>query len=158
MKRFTGMALTAAALLLGIGLAVYARFDSIAARKTTVWPSTEGHIIASEQTGTSGNPGARITDTYTVDGQEYQANQLSASPFADMFRANAVRRKYAKGSTPTVYYDPTNPTNAVIETGTPTATFGVFLAGLIVAALSITAFTQRQTLADLVEQIRKEIQ
>ncbi len=85
------------------------------------WPSTQAKVIQSQQIK---SPGRRVSDvsieykfryTYQVNGQTYQSGRNSYKA-ADGDIAN-ITDKLKTGDTTTIYYDPNNPENVVIEQG-----------------------------------------
>jgi len=84
------------------------------------WPHTEGEILISEQTVSRGIHGNSynflVLYEYHVDGCKYTSDFLSYK-MDTSDKSSLYRSRYPKGSKVPVYYDPSNPKNAVLETG-----------------------------------------
>lgn len=95
------------------------------ARSTLRWSATEGKVVASKvrvkhaRTNDPGDLGsemrvAAITYLYTVEGRQHQGRRVAPGPFPPSARAC---RRYPKGSSCRVYYDPQRPGRSVLEPG-----------------------------------------
>lgn len=113
---------------------------------TTKWPSTKGEVLyASVQEkyvrhDDSYDYSASIAYSYTVNGIQYKGSviqrglgeQLKNTKFLNAFY---TARKFSKGTLITVFYEPENPTEAVIKRGPDLATYIVLIVGLIFIVL-----------------------
>ena len=99
--------------LIGVCMLAYFLPMYIEARSSTFWPTTTGEILEMEHHDTIGAGGSyyEMTFTYTVDGKRHSASD-TGSPFH-------------KGETATVYYNPDEPSTAVLFPG---ATGGHYIA------------------------------
>ena len=89
------------------------------------WPSTMGTVMMStiEQRRSSDN--SRYTDypvvqySYQVGGQIYQGLKLAPGPEVGGTGAKKVVARYPQGAQVMVFYDPQNPSDAVLEKKAP---------------------------------------
>lgn len=89
------------------------------------WPTTTGVITLSELNKTRDNEGkdmysASVQYDYTVDGKEYNCSGIRTLDGSTSSK-NSVKKtlkKYAKGTSVMVHYDPEFPNTAVLEPGT----------------------------------------
>ena len=104
------------------------------------WPSVDGTITAS-----TANPGCRGMDAYTpqleyryvVNGNPYQGKRhdLGMAVCDTQARAEQMVLRYPVGAHVTVYFDPTRPADAVLETAVDTSALWLMgLATLLVSA------------------------
>lgn len=106
--------------LLG-ALAMYSQIQSQG------WPSVVGVINTVNITSGQpcGNGGCSTiyyfhsTYNYSVGGSQYTGTQLSlgGSSFSSISQAAAAANEYAVGSHPNIYYNPSSPSQAVLQTG-----------------------------------------
>lgn len=91
--------------------------------QTASWPSVQGTIIRSEVEAKRSNKsttyGADLAYSYTVDGQRYEGNQERTTVWRAGDRGFAEERvaRYPVGATLPVYYQPGQPTEAVLQPG-----------------------------------------
>ncbi|MFZ5818894.1 MAG: DUF3592 domain-containing protein [Chloroflexota bacterium] len=89
------------------------------------WPTAAGAVIESrlESRRSSNNRGwvnyPRVMYTYNVGGQSYVSNRVSPGMEVGGTSAPGVIAKYPVGSQVKAYYNPHNPSEAVLETNTP---------------------------------------
>ena len=116
--------------LLGAGLAVFGFVQRKKAKTTETWPAAGGSIVSSrldQNTRTERRDGHSYTSTsytpiveytYEVGGKTYQGNKVfpGASMSYDHGTAQGIVNRYQPGAAVTVHYDPTDPTQAVLET------------------------------------------
>jgi hypothetical protein len=109
----------------GIGFMLYRRNQqSMAYRQSTqTWLNTTGTILMSSvQSSHSGNSHSTypvVVYSYAVNGQSYQSQRIRAG---DQFltvrmagQAQATVARYPIGKSVTIYYDPANPAESVLE-------------------------------------------
>ncbi|MBT3200647.1 MAG: DUF3592 domain-containing protein [Phycisphaerales bacterium] len=138
----------------GIGIAIVGVNMLAKANASSAWPSVKGKIVASDvKKSTSSRKRSKgrrkstkyraiIKYEYTVAETKHTGNQVSfGGSSTSMSAAKAVASRYPKGADVDVYYDPENPDEAVLETGTSASTYiplgvglvfgliGMFLAG-----------------------------
>jgi Protein of unknown function (DUF3592) len=142
-----GMLMSLVFIAIGLGLLYYARSVSAKARESLLWPQTEGTISHSavllqmQQAASSTNAAtykADVTYRYKVQGRDYSSERISLSDFSSSGgRAQGIVDRYADGATVAVYYNPANPSEAVLERGS-TAGIGVlYIIGGIFAATGL---------------------
>ncbi len=89
------------------------------------WPSVVGTVVESslETRRSSNNRGwvnyPRVVYTYDVSGQPYVSNRFSPGMEVGGMSAPGVIAKYPVGSQVKAYYNPQNPSEAVLEINTP---------------------------------------
>jgi len=89
------------------------------------WPSTLGTVNASylERRQSSDDRGSTnypvVQYSYQVNGQLYQSARLAPGPEVGGSGAGKVIAKYPMGAQVVVFYDPTNPSDAVLEKNAP---------------------------------------
>ncbi|MEW6030954.1 MAG: DUF3592 domain-containing protein [Chloroflexota bacterium] len=97
-------------------------------RKTAIvsqWPSATGTVTASylERRRSSNNRGfvnyPVVQYSYQVNGQTYAGTKLAPGPEVGGSGAPGVVARYPAGAQVTVYYDPQNPSDAVLERNAP---------------------------------------
>jgi hypothetical protein len=155
----------AASMLLPIGLAVATLWIQWHNRRTRQWSETTGRIesarvrageVTSKRFRTSGTARntefmtdedtrtrnfARVTYSFAVGGTTYRANRICLMGEPDGSIA-AVLRRYPQGRIVSVYYDPDDPNQCILERENPAkireAWLGVAaLAGLILAGFAV---------------------
>ncbi|MBZ0279369.1 MAG: DUF3592 domain-containing protein [Anaerolineae bacterium] len=119
------------------------------------WPTTNGTVLfstvearrsRSSSGGTSTSYYPNVVYQYQVNGQTFQSNQLSVGMAVGLGSYNMVERRvaenYSPGSVITVYYNPANPQQAVLEHSATGGNILILVAALIVGILiCTTAFT-----------------
>jgi hypothetical protein len=108
--------------------------------KAKSWPSTTGKVVISEVQALKKEPGdlghnmgdtnitnePRVEYNFQVDGRTYRGRRVTIREKTADFELEPILARYPVGASVTVYYDPTNPQNAVLERDLPG---GVMLAG-----------------------------
>ena len=118
------------------------------AKAAKAWPTVEGRITASEvdsywkrdrDSGSQRMHQAKIAYEYTVDGENYESTKISFMNTSSSMRsqAQAVVKKYPAGGTATIYYNPLNPQEAVLEPGATGGAMFFMAAGGIFALIGI---------------------
>jgi hypothetical protein len=122
------------------------------ARQAAQWPSTRGTVESAEVYAVDGSQGAQwrpqVTYSYAVHGQLVTATRVSlgkARFFQDAQRAQAYAARYPARSEVTVFYNPAEVTESVLEIDTPRSVhanvaFGVTLACLGPILLALFGF------------------
>jgi hypothetical protein len=90
------------------------------------WPSAMGTILmsmvqwrASGSNSTSGANYPVVMYSYQAMGQAYQGNKIAPGPEVGGMGAQKVVARYPMGTQVMVYYNPENPSEALLERGTP---------------------------------------
>jgi hypothetical protein len=99
------------------GIIIYLRNAANAVKN---WPSVLGKVTTSRvsyETTDKTNATPFVTYTYDVDGKTYKEGSISPGDLtiADTENAEKVVARYPRGSVVTVYYNPKNPSQAVLE-------------------------------------------
>jgi hypothetical protein len=98
--------------------------SSQSAFKSQGWPSVSGWVTDARISSSTSSKGsttfsAKITYTYTLNGQVYKSSRVS---FGDVSTSNSgdaqrIVSRYSTGTTVSVYYNPVDPSQTVLETG-----------------------------------------
>ncbi|MFI5091197.1 MAG: DUF3592 domain-containing protein [Terriglobales bacterium] len=116
--------LSAAAATCGMGLAIGEMRAIAKARRSSSWPSVDALIAAAqpysaphvpELKGTVSSPGIRCS--YTVRGKHYESEVWFGGQEHFWVDQESVAARYAMGEAVRVYYDPDNPSEAVLRPG-----------------------------------------
>jgi uncharacterized protein DUF3592 len=87
------------------------------------WPSTMGNVMMSTVERRSTSDGYTdypvVQYSYQVNGQPYQGMKLAPGPEVGGTGARKVISKYPAGAQVMVFYDPQNPSDAVLERKAP---------------------------------------
>lgn len=93
-------------------------------KAASTWTRGTARIVRSEQVMETRNerevPAARIEFEYTVTFDKYRGNRVSIGEIVPGSpEVAAALKRYPVGASPSVYYDPKNPQNAVLERDLP---------------------------------------
>ena len=122
-----------------LGSIFFAQRKANAARN---WPTAIGTVLESalETRRRSDNRGwvnyPRVTYAYTVGGQSFTSSRISPGMEVGGTSAPGVIAKYPVGSQVKAYYNPQNPSEAVLETNTPTSVMLLWIV-LVIANLML---------------------
>ena len=121
--------------------------------ETKNWSTTGGVILTSEisshQESERDSNGhyrmvtyysVNIVYQYIVNGFNYSCSRVSYSTFdstSDHNEAQQLANKYSVGKNVTVYYNPNNPSEAVLETGSTNITYVFLILGVILTIAGI---------------------
>jgi hypothetical protein len=99
------------------------------------WPAVVGTVIASTtEWRRSGNDGSSeypvVHYTYQVNGQIFQGMKIAPGPEMGGTGAKKVVARYPAGAQVMVFYDPQNPTDAVLEKKAPAQWFMWLMLGI----------------------------
>jgi hypothetical protein len=88
------------------------------------WPSTMGTVMASTLEWRSSSEGGStaypvVQYSYQVNGRAYQSYKLAPGPEVGGTGAKKVVARYPAGAQVMVFYDPQNPSDAVLERKAP---------------------------------------
>ena len=131
------------------GFLIYKSFrDRKKAETSQSWPSTPGQITEarvarSRRTDSEGDAdysyAPAIQYTYQVGGQEYSGNNITfgfRQSFSSQAKAEAALARFPTGGQVTVYYDPSNPGEAVLERKAGSSTLSLVL-GIVFLVISL---------------------
>ena len=118
------------------------------ARATKAWARCTGTIIGAVpeayfDAGPRGTPWprtlARIRYRYSVNGEPYEGHRVSLSgpPPESWTNAAALRERYRVGAEVGVWYNPNNPTQAVLEAGANRSIYWALAAGLALLLIGL---------------------
>ncbi|MGE3690738.1 MAG: DUF3592 domain-containing protein [Novosphingobium sp.] len=112
------------------------------------WPMTQGHVLTSDiqaRTHTVGNTGGRSTAYYAhvvyqyrVGGADYVGNRMSPGAelgYGSRNRAMARAARYPVGAEVTVWYNPLDPNEAVLDLNAPRMTLLYWIGGCMLLFL-----------------------
>jgi hypothetical protein len=138
-----GVLMSLVFLALGGGLLYYARSVSTKAQQSLSWPSTEGVIAHSAvlwqtRQGSGSTYKADVAYRYKVRGCDYSSERITLADFSSSAgRARGIVSRYPDAAAVTVYYNPVDPSDAVLERGTTSGIALLYLIGGVVAAAGL---------------------
>ena len=119
-----------------------AQKDASAAKK---WPTTVGTVLMSTLESRLTNNGRHaqypvVFYSYQAGGRSYESNRIAPGPEVGGTGAPKRLAAYQTGSQVTVYYNPNNPSDAVLETKVPSLFWLWFALILVDLVLGVVAF------------------
>ena len=142
-----GVLMSLVFIAIGLGLLRYARSVSVKAQQSLSWPSTEGVISHSamllqmQQTSNSTNAATYKADVayrYKVQGRDYSSGRITLVDFSSSAgRAQGIVNRYPDGAPVTVYYNPVDPSDAVLERGGTSGIVILYISGGAFAAAGV---------------------
>jgi len=115
--------------------------------QTKKWPETLGIIIESKlcESSSSGEYNtksykAKIRYSYIINNKEYHSTRVFWGSWIEIETPNPAKRiikKYPSNMKVTVYYNPFNPKQSVLETGVNSVIYRILIAVVIVISLLI---------------------
>jgi hypothetical protein len=131
--------------VVAVVLLAIARRGSAQAGASKNWESTTGQVLMSQiqMRHNSGRAGASpypvVVYEYSVMGQRFQSNRISfGGEIGGAFVAQPTIARYPVGSMVTVYYNPVNPGEAVLERKSRSSKVLVWVVVFILVILAIT--------------------
>lgn len=134
-------------MLAGLGLFMLGRglVEFRTAKASQNWPSAEGEIVlamvhakvSSDEDGTSTKYVPHVVYKYSVLGEQYSSDQVTIGAkrnYVSQAKAEA-KLQYQSGDQVTVYHNPDNPAQAVLESGAVGGTLGTLLMGLVITVV-----------------------
>jgi len=126
-RRLRSRLITIILLAVGVGTCIYGLVMMLDAWASRDWPSAAGTVESAEvdawHQSTRAARGDRfqpiIRYAYEVEGTRYTGDRrrFGEKPMHERAKARAVTRRYPAGSEIQVYYEPSDPANAVPEPG-----------------------------------------
>lgn len=116
-----------------LGIIFYARMS---AAKAKDWATTTGTVVFSTLEARRGSKGSTVyypvvQYQYRAHAQQYESRKIMPGMDWGGSGAPAIVAKYPTGSTVTVYYNPENPAEALLERNTPKYTIWLWVALVI---------------------------
>jgi hypothetical protein len=146
MLRVVFLLISTVLLVCGCWGAIYGASEAVEASHSSTWPSVTGHILSSSvrvddthsRRGSGRSYTPLITYSYAVNGNALTGHEIAPGRIWDSSSAHTAVVKFAGDSTTPVYYNPADPTTAVLEPGLSAASFGsLAIAALFIAFSSI---------------------
>jgi hypothetical protein len=137
MTRFFPYGVCGLFVLAGLVMAAYGGTLLYRAQQSTGWPCTDGRITRSEIVLNDASYSPTVVYAYMVDGVDYQGTDIACAPRISTGDGDYARRcvaRYPVGAPVAVYYDPDEPTTAVLEPGLSGKSFVPVVFGLYFAA------------------------
>lgn len=106
------------------------------------WPQANGEILRSEflsSTSSQANQ-LRLEYAFEVDGQVHQGTRISFTMIWGGGFTRALESRYPPGQKVEVYYEPSDPTQAVLEIRIPTLYWMTFIGSLIAFVWGLTTW------------------
>lgn len=143
-------------LLIGLAIIYFGITGVLSGNASKNWPTTPGTMIVSNFTSTyscDNNNGCQtyynlvLEYSYSVSGKSYMGNMLSLSSSSSTSYnyVYGIINQYPPGANVTVYYNPSNPSQAVLQTGTGSGTYILLVLGLIFAAVGAFVALSRRS-------------
>ena len=119
---FIGFIMALAAGLMDYYMVIYISDERKAEQDANTWPSVTGTVLSARAVthGLQGIHNTRadfpeVAYSFEVDGKTYKSKHIAAGGQIGGAGVGGVLARYPVGSQVTVYYDPKNPKNAVLE-------------------------------------------
>jgi len=142
-----GVLMSLVFIAIGLGMLYYARSVSAKAQQSLSWPSTEGiisHSAVLQQMPQTANSNDAVTYKadvayrYKVRGRDFSSERITLADFSSTTgRAQDIVNRYPDGAPITVYYNPVDPSDALLEPGGATGIRVLYLIGGIFAAFGL---------------------
>jgi hypothetical protein len=139
-----GVLMSVVFIAIGVGLLYYVRSVSAKAQRSLSWPSTEGVIAHSavlmqtSNANTAATYKADVAYRYKVAGRDYSSDRLTLADFASTGgRAQGIVDRYTDGAPVTVYYNPVDPSDALIERDAASGIGVLYLIGGVFSAAGV---------------------
>ena len=142
-----GVLMSLVFIAIGLGMLYYARSVSAKAQQSLSWRSTEGVIshsavlLQTQQTSSSTDAAmykADVAYRYKVQGRDYSSGRITFADFSSSGgRAQGIVNRYPDGAPVTVYYNPVDPSDAVLERGGTSGIGVLYLIGGIFAVAGV---------------------
>jgi hypothetical protein len=130
-------------IMIGLGLSYWGWTIVQDARASSQWPATEGTVTSSEVRDTSDaesdSYSPKVTYEYQVDEVRYENDTISfgQNAYGSRRKAEGIAAGYPAGSHVTVYYEPGDPSNAVLEPGADAGSFIVLAIGALFTLIGL---------------------
>ena len=130
--------------LAGLGLMLTAAFDLRKANRAKTWPTAQGRILSSRLAEVSDSDGiiykAAVLYEYRVNGMDYRSDvwQVRAGSSSFTRAATKVVERYPAGATVTVYFNPEDPSDAMLEPGK--VSWSLLFGGVMFASVGAIGF------------------
>lgn len=124
-------------LIVGIAISVWGIQAVRRSHASRNWPTTEGTVVSSaiERSGRSvvQNHRAEIEYEYSVKGITHSSGAVSCGDYGSAFSSHAreIVERYPQGKKVPVYYDPQDPSVAVLEPGSSWGAYIPLLIGVL---------------------------
>jgi hypothetical protein len=142
-----GVLLSWVFIAIGLGILYYARGLSAKAQQSLSWPSTDGVISHSavlmqtqrdSSSASSTSYKADVTYRYKVRGRDYSSERITLADISSgAGRAQGIVNRYPDGAPITVYYNPVDPSDAVLERGGASGIRILYIVGGVFAAAGV---------------------
>lgn len=129
--------------------------------KASRWPKAQGRVVVStsearsvksmdaKSNDTERRTFAKIVYEFTVAGRKYRGDRVSIGEDLGNFQVAETIAKYPRGKEVTVYYNPVNPTQAVLERDVPPGIFkGIVILVLVLIGILVFAVVGFHRLGD----------
>lgn len=126
--------------------------------RSTEWPMIEGtilehRIVPLDRDGTDAELGVKLVYQYEVNGEKYSGSRINVANNEIVFHGQLAQElqlrceeKFPKNGPIEIFYDPNQPSQAVLITGTVPSTYGqlLFVIFIVAAYLFYLARSDRQ--------------
>jgi Protein of unknown function (DUF3592) len=140
-----GVLMSLVFIAIGLGMLYYARTMSAKAQKSLSWPSTEGVIshsaVLRQANSNDVTYKADVAYRYKVRGHDYSSERITLVDFSSgAGRAQGIVSRYPDAAPVTVYYNPVDPADAVLERGGTSGIGLLYIVGGAFAAVGLFFF------------------
>lgn len=135
---------------MGSGVLIYGVRNLLLADASRNWPTVKGKVTVSKMGTHRGDKSttysADVAYDYTVNGTRYTGDRVTFGSVStsSTARARRVLNRYPKGKEVTVYYNPEDPEQSVLEPGIHGATWFLPAFGLLFAVVGAAVFVFRK--------------
>ncbi|PIO47248.1 MAG: hypothetical protein CMR00_11450 [[Chlorobium] sp. 445] len=127
-----------AVLLMGAVFMIFGVVSQYRQFQVQTWAETKGNITHSDFVDDSEGGRLTIEYEYSVAGMRFQSTQLA--PAFMLYNAREMANKYPVGAAVTVYYNPDNPEEAVLERQSAVTWVPIFVGALCLVIAAILFF------------------
>lgn len=127
-----------AVLLMGAVLIIFGMVSQYQQRQVKAWVETKGNITHSDFVDDSEGGRLTIEYEYSVAGMRFQSTRLA--PAFMLYNAREMANKYPVGAAVTVYYNPDNPKEAVLERQSAVTWVSILMGAVCIGIAAILFF------------------
>ncbi|HTD23698.1 MAG TPA: DUF3592 domain-containing protein [Terriglobales bacterium] len=130
--------------LAGLGLIFMAAFDLRKANRAKTWPTAQGKVLSSGLAAVNDSDGttykAAILYEYSVNSVDHRSDVWRVRAGSSSFTKAATEavKRYPAGATVTVYFNPENPADAMLEPGK--VSWSLLFGGVMFAGIGAIGF------------------
>jgi hypothetical protein len=127
-------------MLAGVGICLFGAYRWQQFNAMAAWPSTQGKVLRSQLRASDGLKSADVEYEYRVIGTRYVSTHRSAGISDSDTNADDIVTVYPVGESVTVFYNPENPQEAMLERGNNVLALALIGAGAVDIMMGIGFF------------------